>query len=249
MSTVAGETAGASSSTWSATPGHQGTAQDMACAHAALPTVPVALPTTQVRERALMDLTQPVPLLDGAGRRSSAGPLSRRRSQSPQRVRSQSPVPVLRSSSPPRQMAVPTGPGFSNETCGLNLEISGDRLRAVRTRGCRQAAAVGANPLPLQRLGRYFEVVVEETVAGWVGGLGIGVTATPPEQVRRVPDKAWRMPNTFIVGYWGCIFLDGVERRNSWHPASLNSGARVGLLVSEEGDLLVFVDERPVVRA
>lgn len=98
--------------------------------------------------------------------------------------------------------------------------------------------------------GRYFEVVVEDTVAGWVGGLGIGVTATPPELAGRSPDKAWRMQKTFVIGYGGCIYLDGVERRTNWHPDTLAVGARVGLLVAEQGDgdIIVFVDGQPVVR-
>jgi len=87
-------------------------------------------------------------------------------------------------------------------------------------------------------------------VAGWVGGLGIGVTATPPELAGRSPDKAWRMQKTFVIGYGGCIYLDGVERRTNWHPDTLAVGARVGLLVAEQGDgdIIVFVDGQPVVR-
>mmetsp|Transcript_52976 Transcript_52976/g.133867 ORF Transcript_52976/g.133867 Transcript_52976/m.133867 type:complete len:595 (+) Transcript_52976:86-1870(+) len=237
-STMTGDTA-ATSSALSSSQG-QVSGNDMTCTPAAMATVPVPA-VASLGERVGMDVTQPVPLLEGVGR-VSAGPLP----PSPRRsVRSASPL-ALRSQSPMRFLA--SSPGFSRETCGLNLEISADSFRAARTRGCRQAAAVGANPLPSQTYGRYFEVVVEETVAGWVGGLGIGVTATPPEQVRRVPDKAWRMPNTFIIGYWGCIFLDGVERRTNWLPETISIGAHVGLLVSDEGDLLVFVDRKPAVR-
>jgi len=137
---------------------------------------------------------------------------------------------------------------FSSDMCGVNLELSQDGFGATRTRGCRQAAAIGAKPLQAGARGYFFEVTVEETVTGWVGGLGIGVTATPPNEVRRVPDKAWRMPNTFMVGYWGCIFLDGVECRTSWRSDSLVVGSVVGLLVTKEGDILVFVDGHPVVR-
>jgi len=137
---------------------------------------------------------------------------------------------------------------FSHDLVGVNLELSGDGYSAVRTRGCRQAAAVGIDALMAGARGYFFEVTVEETVSGWVGGLGIGVTATSPHEIRRVPDKAWRMPSTYMVGYWGCIFLDGVERRTSWRSDTLAVGSVVGLLVTREGDLLVFVDNHPVVR-
>lgn len=95
-------------------------------------------------------------------------------------------VPVLPSSGPP--LTLP----FHAEVRGANVELSLDGYTVSRTRGCRQAAAIGSAPLEHQAHGRYFEVSVDETVAGWVGGLGIGITATPPGEVRRLPDKAWK---------------------------------------------------------
>jgi len=140
-------------------------------------------------------------------------------------------------------------PPFSREACGVNLTLSQDGYVAERTRGCRQSVAIGSGPLPPHAWGWFFEVEVLETVTGWVGGLGIGVTTTPPGQLRRVPDKAWRLPRSFIVGYWGCIFVDGHERRTAWGADSLCAGARVGVLVTNNGrgDLIVFVNQRPVV--
>lgn len=140
-------------------------------------------------------------------------------------------------------------PPFSREACGVNLTLSEDGYVAERTRGCRQSVAIGSGPLPPHAWGWFFEVEVLETVTGWVGGLGIGVTTTPPTQLRRVPDKAWRLPRSFIVGYWGCIFVDGQERRTAWGADSLCAGARVGVLVTNNGrgDLIVFVNRRPVV--
>jgi len=138
---------------------------------------------------------------------------------------------------------------FSREACGVNLTLSEDAYVAERTRGCRQSVAIGSGPLPPHAWGWFFEVEVLETVTGWVGGLGIGVTTTPPGQLRRVPDKAWRLPRSFIVGYWGCIFVDGKESRTAWGADSLCAGARVGVLVTNNGhgDLIVFVNQRPVV--
>jgi len=139
---------------------------------------------------------------------------------------------------------------FSREACGVNLVLSEDGYEATRTRGCRQSVAVGSSPLQRTAHGWFFEVVIGETVTGWVGGLGIGVTSTPPAELRRVPDKAWRLPSTYIVGYWGCVFLDGTERRTEWRSDTLQAGSRVGLLVTADaGDLIVFVDDVPAVFA
>jgi len=144
----------------------------------------------------------------------------------------------------------PVTPPFSQTTCGMNLTLSNEGYRASRTRGCRQSVAIGSAPLVRQAWGWFFEVVIEETVAGWVGGLGIGVTRTAPGQLLSLPDKAWRMPGTFIVGYWGCVFIEGKESRVRWRSDTLNVGSRVGVLVTCDGnwDLIVFVDDEPVVR-
>jgi len=140
---------------------------------------------------------------------------------------------------------------FSAEMCGVNVELKEEGYLATRTRGCRQSVLIGAGPLPRHPSGWYFELEVVETVEGWVGGLGLGVTRTAPGQLRRVPDKAWRLPDTFIVGYWGCVFLNGKERRTRWRADTLPKGAHVGVLVANDGsgDLMVFVDGNLVVAA
>ena len=169
---------------------------------------------------------------------------------------------VLHASSPERTLGnslrsmgplSPTGPGevllpFCPKASGINLEISEDGYTATRFRGCRQSVAVGTGPVPLQEHGRYFEITVEDTVPGWVGGLGIGVTSSTPQGFKRVPDKAWRIPKTMVIGYWGCVFVDGCEQKTAWRADSLHPGARVGFLVTLAGDLLVFVDGKAVVR-
>ena len=137
---------------------------------------------------------------------------------------------------------------FCPEASGLNLEISQDGYTATRFRGCRQSVAVGTGPVPRQEVGRYFEITVEDTVPGWVGGLGIGVTSSTPQGMKRVPDKAWRIQNSMVIGYWGCVFIDGCEQRTAWRADSLHPGAKVGFLVTYSGDLLVFVDGEAVVR-
>eukprot|EP00930_Biecheleria_cincta_P070377 TRINITY_DN58011_c0_g1_i1.p1 TRINITY_DN58011_c0_g1~~TRINITY_DN58011_c0_g1_i1.p1 ORF type:complete len:692 (+),score=142.10 TRINITY_DN58011_c0_g1_i1:25-2076(+) len=136
---------------------------------------------------------------------------------------------------------------FSSAACGSNVTLSEDGYVAARTRGCRQSVLIGSSPLEKRDIGWYYELEVRETVEGWVGGLGLGITKTGPLEIRRVPDKAWRMPSTFMVGYWGCVFLDGKERRTAWRPDTLPTGARVGMLATSDGDLRVFVDGVSVV--
>eukprot|EP00913_Durusdinium_trenchii_P031730 g29715.t1 len=48
--------------------------------------------------------------------------------------------------------------------------------------------------------------------------------------------EAWRLPETSIVGYWGCAFVDGKESKISWRSDTLSPGQRVAVLVTDEGD-------------
>lgn len=141
-------------------------------------------------------------------------------------------------------------PPFHAVARGANLALSDGGYLAERSQGCRQAVAIGSEPLQAQAWGWYFEVEVREVVDGWVGGLGIGFTGTPPSDLRRVPDKAWRLPRSAVIGYWGCVFVQGQERGTTWRADGLAEGSRVGVLATNEGrgDLIVFVNRRPVVR-
>lgn len=137
---------------------------------------------------------------------------------------------------------------FSQKALGANVALSVDGYTVTRTTGTRQSAAIGDSPLQRQAHGLYFEVELVLTLDGWMGGLGIGVTHMPPQRLNRMPDKAWQIPGTFILGYRGCAFLDGKERTSPWCADSLPVGARVGLLITAEGmDLFLFVDGEPVV--
>jgi len=91
---------------------------------------------------------------------------------------------------------------------------------------------------------------VLQTVDGWLGGLGIGVTHTRAADLQRIPDKAWRIPDTFIAGYSGCAYLNGKEHSCGWHPDTLTAGQRVGCLITGNGqeDMIIFVDGAEVFR-
>jgi len=139
---------------------------------------------------------------------------------------------------------------FSQDTIGLNLVLSEDGYQATRSCGCRESAAIGSGPLQRQALGLYFEVRVLQTVNGWLGGLGIGVTHTPATRLQRIPDKAWRIPDTFIAGYAGSAYLSGKEHRCAWEPEALTAGQRVGCLITGNGreDMVIYVDGAEVLR-
>eukprot|EP00435_Cladocopium_sp_Y103_P054060 s146_g17.t1 len=60
-------------------------------------------------------------------------------------------------------------------------------------------------------------------------------------------NEAWRWPQTSILGYWGCAFLEGAQKKLQWCPERLRVGSIVGLLVSNCGDIQVMVDNEVVV--
>lgn len=141
---------------------------------------------------------------------------------------------------------------FSQEAVGNNIKLSQDGFTATRSSGCRDSVALGKVPLRRQTPGLYFELEVCQTVEGWLGGLGIGVTHTDPSQLKehRLPDKAWRFPGTFVVGYSGARYLNGANSPADWQPDALKVGQRVGLLMSGDGrtDMVIFVDGAEVMR-
>lgn len=101
---------------------------------------------------------------------------------------------------------------FMSSLKGLNCTMTGDGITATRTKGCRQCVVIGDQPLELVAgVGWYFELRVNEVVAGWVGGLGFGVTITSPSTLTSLPERAWRIPDTWMAGYWGRMFANGEQ--------------------------------------
>lgn len=135
---------------------------------------------------------------------------------------------------------------FCHDTVGLNVLLSQDGYTATRSCGCRESVAVCKGPLSQQGAG-YFEVEVCQTVDGWIGGLGIGVTHSSPSDLKeqRLPDKAWRVPRSFVLGYAGNKYLNGKEGTVDWQSDQLRVGQRVGLLI-DGGSLFVLVDGQEV---
>lgn len=98
---------------------------------------------------------------------------------------------------------------------------------------------------PLRRIpgvGWYFRLRIDSVCVGWVGGFAIGVTLTHPLSLSCLPDRAARVPRSWIAGYWGRTFANGQERFCSWRPQSLRLGDEVAFLVGLEGECVVFVN-------
>lgn len=178
-------------------------------------------------------------LVGGSGGGSAAGGGAEARSRE-----RQIPIVAMPVISKPRVAA------FSQDACGVNVTLSEDNLTAARRCGCRASAVMGSEALPRQSRGLFFEVVIQQVLEGWMGGLGIGVTHTPPGQLTRLPDKAWRVPESFVVGYSGSAYFNEKEQRISWQPDTLQVGQRVGFLITGDGreHLLIFVDDKEVLR-
>eukprot|EP00434_Breviolum_minutum_P037025 symbB.v1.2.032816.t1/scaffold3988.1/size46798/1 len=59
--------------------------------------------------------------------------------------------------------------------------------------------------------------------------------------------QGWELEDTCLVGYWTCCaFVNRMRQRVQWDPADLRVGNRVGVLVTNEGDLKIFVDRMEV---
>jgi hypothetical protein len=133
---------------------------------------------------------------------------------------------------------------FSTRIKGQNCTVSFDGATATRTKGCRQCVVLGDSPLELHvGCGWYFELRINEVVTGWVGGLGIGVTLTRPGSLPCLPDRAWRVPNSWIAGYWGRMFGNGQQHLIDWKPQELKASDRVGFLVNLKGECIVYVND------
>lgn len=99
---------------------------------------------------------------------------------------------------------------------------------------------------PLQRIddvGWYFRLRINSVSAGWVGGFGMGVTLSSPLQLTGLPDRAARVPRSWLAGYWGRTFANGQERLSSWKPQALRPGDEVGFLVDLAGECTIFVND------
>lgn len=79
--------------------------------------------------------------------------------------------------------------------------------------------------------------------------LVIGVSKHPGRHRHcQRPMYAYEVPDAVLLGYGGHLIDRGKWSKTSWDPKSLKCGDVVGLLVTDEGDFVVFVNEEKVLR-
>jgi len=128
---------------------------------------------------------------------------------------------------------------------------------------------VGLQVLRKTPSGRYFEVVIEEVddeefvfdgkvERRWANGMGIGFTTHAGDHTFPKLDAdtyqtyaCESLPDSWLVGYDGRAVLQGKARflkgnnlpHGPWKPSDLVVGDKVGILATEEGHILVFVND------
>lgn len=126
-------------------------------------------------------------------------------------------------------------PRFDGDACGASVVVSEDGYTVRRASGTKQCMAIGDGPLECRDYGVYYELEIVQTLVGWIGAMALGVTHTPSQELASLPDKAWQIPRTFILGYRGSAFVNGEEHSIRWCAENLPKGTRLGVLVDREG--------------
>jgi len=135
-----------------------------------------------------------------------------------------------------------------SKRAGTNIQLSKDHMIATRVDEVQsQAVVFGSSPIRKEAFGWYYSVEVKAMTSRIWGGLAVGVTQIRPRSFQELPNKGWELEDTCLVGYWTCCaFVNRMRQRVQWDPADLRVGNRVGVLVTNEGDLKIFVDRMEV---
>jgi len=136
---------------------------------------------------------------------------------------------------------------------GSSDESSTGSSSAATERRKRTQASVSAvfGDAPLQKvagLGWYFRLRINSDCSNWLGGFAIGVTLSSPSTLVPLPDRAARVPRSWLAGYWGRTFANGQERLSTFSPQALKPGDEVVFLVGLEGECSVFVNDEETCR-
>eukprot|EP00931_Biecheleriopsis_adriatica_P065206 TRINITY_DN39804_c0_g1_i1.p1 TRINITY_DN39804_c0_g1~~TRINITY_DN39804_c0_g1_i1.p1 ORF type:complete len:1079 (+),score=180.83 TRINITY_DN39804_c0_g1_i1:96-3332(+) len=142
-----------------------------------------------------------------------------------------------------------TGAGLrshSTSSCSSSCSLdssTGSSSAATATRP-HLCAVFGDAPLvKIPGVGWYFRLRINSVTQGWVGGFGIGITLSKQQALDLLPDRAARVPQSWIAGYWGRTFSNCLERPCVWKPQALRPSDEVGFLVNLEGECSVFVND------
>jgi len=132
---------------------------------------------------------------------------------------------------------------FNRKNIGNNLLISSCGYQLKRIEGFRSGLGVGLDNLKNhEKIGYYFDIRVDETIDTWIGGVGIGITTNADCTIGHNPQKAWKLANTTMLGFWSRLFVLNKEYTIPWNPESLVVGDIVGLQITPGGTLVLYVN-------
>lgn len=144
----------------------------------------------------------------------------------------------------------------------------GAKFGAPNTKVSRQAIdqaggciAIGDGRLPLHKQshlachGYFWQFVVDEVADELFPAeltkdmsIGFGVSKVSPESQSSRGMYAYEKSDAILIGYGAHLIDRGHWIRVPWDPIGLRVGEAVGMLVTEEGDLVVFVNGSQVLR-
>lgn len=100
--------------------------------------------------------------------------------------------------------------------------------------------------------GQYFEIKVEECLSGFIPSLAVGFTgADVADPAFEYPRMAKEMEKTYVAGYAGKVCWSGEEHQVDWNPSQsivARGHETIGVLMQPDGELVVFINNKEVVR-
>eukprot|EP00929_Paragymnodinium_shiwhaense_P037656 TRINITY_DN20020_c0_g1_i4.p1 TRINITY_DN20020_c0_g1~~TRINITY_DN20020_c0_g1_i4.p1 ORF type:complete len:2497 (+),score=567.91 TRINITY_DN20020_c0_g1_i4:1495-8985(+) len=146
--------------------------------------------------------------------------------------------------------------GFSTTVFGANVKLSEDGTSAEhigRSSGDDLSGGIISDgPLRHYEAGWYFEVLLDRIHEGPEDGLVIGVTTLAPQEFEgAMPETVDEVEPCWLVGYDGTSWDGGSNHWAPvlWNPMHLVVGDAIGALVTEKGELRIFVNGTGVCKA
>jgi len=130
-------------------------------------------------------------------------------------------------------------------SCGSSSGESSSGESSASRQRTQANLCVEFGDAPLRKVpgvGWTFRMRINAGASNWVGGFAIGVTLSKPATAH-LCDRAARIPQSWVAGYWGRTFANGKESRSNWSPQGLRPGDEVAFLVGLEGECVVFVND------
>merc|ERR1712107_912589 len=134
-----------------------------------------------------------------------------------------------------------------------HVRISEDGLTVTRRKSI-YCVVYGDAPLATACDGRghrYFEVRIDKMKNKEdKDGLALGLTMVLPQSWEAQAQMGIDVPLSWSVGYEGLMCISGHEDMPhvDWHPCTLSPDDRVGLLVTDDGEVCVIENDMPVVK-